>query len=554
MAIDKRTPASVTKQFGIGNGPFLARIVGHLDPSYMGSLQVSLLRPQGNQQGEDTQVYIVKCASPFYGYTAFEFMGNNTADKSTTHDGYNDTQKSYGMWMVPPDVGVTVLVTFVNGDPGQGYWIGCVPSNFANNMVPAIAGAPNSTVAMDKKDKAKYNTSADLPVAEINRRINSDMSGIDPRKMKKPLHPIAEHFLEEGLVEDGVRGVTTSSARREVPSMVFGISTPGPLDRRIGAKKGKIGTKNHQVNRWISRLGGSQFVMDDGDDRYQRAETADIAPPVYYESKLKQVPGQDIIPKDELIRLRTRTGHQILMHNSEDLIYISNSRGTAWIEMSSDGKIDIYARDSISMHSQNDINFRADRDVNIEAGRNINIKATAEYKSPNNLFAGPANKDAIGNEAGRIQIESAYNFNLLIGANGKIHLPNDVTGNLHVNVKCNTKITSGNNIDIDSGGHHYETSVGNNETLAAGNIIESGSTIQMNGPTAATATKAETVSKLPLHYNDITEQDLEWAVTKYQEQQKLASIMKRVPMHEPWAPKENLNPLNLKPKDTDREV
>ena len=83
----------------------------------------------------------------------------------------------------------------------------------------------------------------------------------------------------------------------------------------------------------------------------------------------------DVNGQNELIRLRTRTGHQILMHNSQDLIYIANSKGTAWIEMTSAGKIDIYAADSVSIHSEKDFNFRADRDINLEAGRNINVRA-----------------------------------------------------------------------------------------------------------------------------------------------------------------------------------
>jgi hypothetical protein len=135
------------------------------------------------------------------------------------------------MWFVPPDVGVTVIVVFIDGDPAQGYWIGCVPSRFANNMVPAIAGS--AEVDYDKTDKTRFNNGSNpLPVAEINRKINSSDLKVDPDKIKKPLHPIAEKFLEQGLVADFVRGTTTSSARREVPSMVFGISTPGELGQK----------------------------------------------------------------------------------------------------------------------------------------------------------------------------------------------------------------------------------------------------------------------------------------------------------------------------------
>ena len=90
--------------------------------------------------------------------------------------------------------------------------------------------------------------------------------------------------------------------------------------------------------------------------------------------------GDPSIPQNELIRLKTRTGHQILMHNSEDLIYIGNARGTTWIELTSNGKIDIYAKDSVSVHTENDYNITADRDINLKAGRNINLTAMSEIK------------------------------------------------------------------------------------------------------------------------------------------------------------------------------
>ena len=73
------------------------------------------------------------------------------------------------------------------------------------------------------------------------------------------------------------------------------------------------------------------------------------------------------VPHNELFRIRTRTGHQILLHNSEDLVYIANANGTAWIEMTANGKIDFFAEDSVSVHSKGDFNFKTDRDFNFQA-------------------------------------------------------------------------------------------------------------------------------------------------------------------------------------------
>ncbi len=524
MAQEKRTSYSAKETSSLENGPYLARIVGHLDPSLMGSLEVTLLREQGNTVGDDNQSYVVRCAMPFFGYTAFEYMGQNDASKKTI-EGYNDTQKSYGMWFVPPDVGVNVLVFFVNGDPSQGYWMGCVPAKFANNMVPAIAGT--TEVDLDPDDKKKYNTKQPLPVAEINKKVNAKNQIIDPDKIKKPVHPIADRFLEQGLLEDDTRGVVTSSARREAPSAVYGISTPGPLDRRPGAKKALVG-KQEDLTRStvpISRLGGTQFVMDDGDERYQR-KTPAAEGPVEYADVLNGEKGDPTIPYGECLRLRTRTGHQILLHNSEDLIYIGNARGTSWVELTSNGKIDIYAKDSISIHTENDLNIRADRDINLEAGRNINMKAVS----------------------GRTRMEMAQNWEVLVGQDGKISV-----GGVYEHVAVgDTKITVGANFDLRVNGANKFTAGGTTDIKSGGNITQSGARIDLNSFPAVTAAAATPIEPIPTHDNVATSVDAGW--DKKYITGNISSIMKRVPMHEPWALHEHFAPAQLTPSNTDREV
>ena len=534
MAELRRTPDNQAKQADIGSGPYLARIVSHLDPSFMGTLEVTLLKTQANTQADDNETYVVRCAQPFFGYTAFEFMGQNSsqtgnANSGSTLDMYNDTQKSYGMWFVPPDVGVTVLVVFVDSDPSQGYWIGCIPPRFANNMVPAIAGS--TEVDMDKKDKDRFNTKQPLPVAEINKKYNEKDAKIDVDKIKKALHPIADAFLRQGLLEDDVRGVTTSSSRREAPSMVFGISTPGPLDKRPGAKRAPVGKIQSQTPRPVpvSRLGGTTFVMDDGDDRYIREKPASEGP-VKYIDVLNAKPnekGDPTIPYNEYFRIRTRTGHQLLMHNSEDLIYIGNARGTTWIELTSNGKIDIFAEDSISLHTNCDLNVRADRDINIEAGRNINFRT----------------------ESGRWHAEIATNLEFLVNENAKL----TVGDNLDILVGDSTKVSSGKDFDLSSNGDNRFSAGGDTSIGSMGDHKETAASINMNHTIAADpAVIASFVKPLELRENPSTSGSQEWATTKYQTG-KMFSIMKRVPMHEPWLLHENQAPNLLTPENTDRE-
>ena len=306
-------------------GPFLATVIGHQDTTYMGSIEVELLRPTGNTTDE-TSIHQVKYMSPFYGVTSASHLGEN--------NDYGSTQKSYGWWAVPPDVGTTVVVIFIDGDARRGYWIGCVQDEGMNFMVPGLA-ATQKVVGDVEADKA--GSYGRVPVAEYNKRL-ADLSNPDVTQLEKPKHPMADTLERQGLLFDDIRGITTSSARREVPSMVFGMSTPGPIDKRGGAPQGRIGKKEWKIdNAFVGRLGGSTWVMDDGDARFLRKKTASEGPPEYASLEDGDTDGNVEIPHNELIRFRTRTGHQILLHNSEDLIYITNARGTAWIELTSDG-------------------------------------------------------------------------------------------------------------------------------------------------------------------------------------------------------------------------
>jgi hypothetical protein len=358
-------------------GPFLARVVSHLDSSYMGGLEVEILRNVGNDSSSG-QTHQVKYMSPFYGVTGVDHVGASPND-------YQNTQKSYGMWMIPPDPGTTVVVIFIDGDPKRGFWIGCVQDQNMNFMVPGIAA---TAATVDGEGR--------VPVAEFNKTVNKGDKSSDATKIKKPKHPFAAVLEASGLLKDDIRGITTSSARRETPSMVFGISTPGPLDKASGAKQGTIGKKDHPIkNAYVSRKGGSTFVMDDGDDKFVRAQSAKVAAPKYIAVEQGQTPGDadHTIPHNELIRIRTRTGHQILMHNSEDLIYISHGSGNSWIEMTANGKIDVYSKQSISFNTEQDINFTAARDINFTTtGGDINMNSNANIfqtsKGTNETSAG----------------------------------------------------------------------------------------------------------------------------------------------------------------------
>lgn len=474
-------------------GPFLARVVSHGDVKYMGSLQVELLNDVGRPLNRTGSVIQVEYLNPFYGVTSSQFV--------TKNNDYAGTQKSYGMWMVPPDVGNIVLVMFVNGDASRGFWLGCVQSDYMNFMVPGLAASSSHVNPSDERQV----------VAELNSVANNSLLYPDQTMVPKPVHPFQEVLKTQGLAKDDIRGITTSSARRESPSAVFGISTPGPLDTKSGAPSGLTGKKESQKQSFVSRLGGTTFVMDDGDDAFLRKTKASDGPPEYASVENNETGGIPDIPHNELVRIRTRSGHQILLHNSEDLIYIGNAKGTTWIELTSNGKIDIYANDSISIHTEQDLNIKADRDINLEAVRDINMRAGRN-----------------------VQIESKEDYGLIVGKDGKINVTKSYnlttgTGTKVTTLTGNTEIlsTTGSNSFtakvntniLSSNSNYFTATNGSNDISSKTAVTMSGTIINLNGPAAGaapTATSAVVPTAVPV-------------------------VSKRIPLHEPWGGHENLH-------------
>lgn len=570
-------------------GPFLAKVVNNVDPMRQGSLEVEILRSVGGQEREDQQTFTVRYLSPFYGVTDIAVGGPDANE-------FNHTQKSYGFWAVPPDTGTVVMVIFVENDPSQGYWIGCVQDTYMNHMVPGLAASTATESQTRDQDTSRWkdeikNTSEIfgtdfLPVAEINRRAftsgNSSSPNYDIDANKKPVHPMAQILRDQGTITDPVRGTHTSSSRRDTPSNVYGWSTPGPLDRRTNAQKGNIGRANTQVNTFVSRLGGHSIVMDDGNDRMLRKTAPYEGPSEYADLEAGEEGGKVNYPKDESFRIRTRTGHQILLHNSEDLIYITNSSGTAWIELTSNGKIDIYAEDSISIRTEQDFNFVADRDFNIHASRSINmyagtrITALSDDATTIRSAAGVQLSSGTGIQlAGEGDLSlKVKNFDIQatnmrlsadtmdILSSGDLHL----TGNKNVDIKAGEhgKLSSGKTSQFLSGLETVITAKTIHGT-GADYIWLKGGQIHLNGPTPLLAEQAEeslsarsgttgntgalaTTGADNTRGNSGTD-----GLTMYPLPGVGQVIVKRAPTAEPWIHHENFNPAGFTPDFTDRE-
>jgi hypothetical protein len=510
----------------------------------MGNLEVELLTKTdaGNRTKKSGIITPVQYLSPFYSSTPYEGVSDN--------DGHEFSQKAAGMWFVPPDIGSRVLVIFAEG--GQGFWMGCIQSEYANMMVPA----GDAATTYNAEDQSKR-----LPVGEYNKKQEFTLKN-DPTKFIKPVNTDQLNILEiQGLLEDETRGITSSSARREVPSMVFGISTPGPYDRRPRAPQLKYGLMDDPETAKIfhNRLGGSSIVFDDGDQNKLREKPASEAEPVYVDKDAGGVGGDVTIPHNEMIRLKTRTGHQIIMHNSEDLIYITNSKGNAWVELTANGKIDIYSQDSISVHTENDLNFTADRDINFEAGRDINMQSRRDMAvHSDKYFQLRVGEDSKISTFGNFDLYTAKNNTVKCDENTSVLSKNTYIHseeNFEVRTCNDNRIESVNaNTQITSAKENNFTAGANTNILSSGNHIETASIIHMNGPRAAEAAPPKSNVRIAIAAEPLPVFELPAKIELPNAggegildipdapKDVIESITKRVPQHEPWYFHENLNP------------
>lgn len=343
VADSKKTGSSMAP------GPYEAIVQGHVEGTRMGQLIVTIPEFSGYVEnpdaGNQSNQIVVSYASPFYGTT----FG---ADQGTNPDGAITTGQSYGMWCVPPDVGNKVLVFFIAGDMRRGYWFACVYDSPNHHMVPGNGrniGGPDNTKPTGIGSIDSYLSSGTVaPVSEYNVSTPGGFSPTGLVTTPRYVQPGATMTLvKQGLDKDPVRGAISSSSMREAPSNVYGISTPG-----------RKGTPTDQVpgndNIVFYRSGGHSFVMDDG------AEDG----------------------TDQLIRLRTSGGHQLLMNDTEEILYIASATGSQWIEFSPAGAINVFAGGGFNLRSSGAINMHSDAaitmcapHIKIDALPNVNSVA-----------------------------------------------------------------------------------------------------------------------------------------------------------------------------------
>lgn len=359
----------------------LATVMDNRDPTRTGKLKVWVQNSQSDRDSKGSWL-TASYLSPFAGRTP----GTPGAEA------YQQFPKGYGFWGVPPDVGVTVAIFFANGNIHDCWWFACGYDDRMNTMVPGSATQklPNSGYDMA------------VPITDYDR--NTLQTQLDQKYINVPL---VEGLKKQNLLYDEQKGVPNRSSTRQTISTVYGLSSPR----------------------------GNSFIVDDGyTDAELTAPTWDDDPDSYQNTQVNN-PVNDTtvgLRKNEGIVLRTRSGAQFLLSESEGNVFIINRDGTARIEMTADGQITAHSDKSITIRTDEDFNLSVRQDMNIEIGRNLNINTQGNTKL--NLIG---KLDAVVGD--QVVINTGADLRLVAAAS------------IRVQSGTSTNITSGENTAIKTG-------------------------------------------------------------------------------------------------------
>lgn len=307
----------------------LAVVMDNRDPQKTGKLKVWILNSQSDKDAKESWI-TASYLSPFAGRTP----GIPGADS------YEQFPKSYGFWAVTPDVGNTVAVFFANGKIHNCYWFACAYDDKMNTMVPGSATAPMS------------DSGYDLPVPVTDYDRNTVTTDVQQKYMNVPL---VEGLKKQNLLYDTEKGVPNRSSTRQIASTVYGLSSPR----------------------------GNNLIIDDGyTDAELNAPSWDDDKDGYQNTQVNNPVNDTKVGarKNEGIVLRTRSGAQFLLSESEGSVFLINRDGTARFEMTPDGNVVLHAAKSISIRAEEDLNLIAGRNINIEAGADLNASIQGNTK------------------------------------------------------------------------------------------------------------------------------------------------------------------------------
>src|SRR5690606_25651567 len=80
------------------------------------------------------------------------------------------------------------------------------------------------------------------------------------------------------------------------------------------------------------------------------------------------------------VKVRTTHGHQIILDDTNERLYINTCEGNNWIELDKNGNIDIFSNRRVSIHSVKEMNYTTDETFRVTAKKGIHLHSDTELR------------------------------------------------------------------------------------------------------------------------------------------------------------------------------
>ena len=315
------------------NSIFLAEVMDTRSPKGNGDIKVWVLGTVNDKNKPENWIVA---------HSINDINTSIVSEKTTNEDSFNGVQTSSGEWKPKPFVGNYVFIFYPQdqSNSNEAYYFGSIQGSQEHTMIPGIS------YNLSQKDNLE-------PVCDNEY----GQSPVFP--------PLQTALIRQGLMEDKLRGTSTASTIRDIPSHCWGYLSP--LGNSFVVDDGwATGDKN--IN-WVNdprKNAKDNEGKDDCGEYFTKQNWAASLNENNKNNKLNRFHGG--------FRFRTRNGTQLLILDSGN-IYAINQDGSAWMELSEDGYIDCYSDKGVNVGSRGDINLRTSANINIEAEGTISMKA-----------------------------------------------------------------------------------------------------------------------------------------------------------------------------------
>jgi uncharacterized protein (DUF2345 family) len=389
------------------------------DPLQQGRLRV-FCPSHGDDPSKILQLPWAVYISPF---------GGTIANSSFERNGQTTTGAvSYGFWAIP-EVGANVLVGCIDGDLRRRYWIGTMYDQQETHTLG------------NGRFKWSSGGSADGPLSSAG----------------KPIQPAYDNAKASF-------GGNNNSPEWQARIADYSIAAvDGSLNQPPTPDKGSYLDQMQEDIAKSQQFGFNQDIV--GSNGYDWSGFGGLS---FKASKVIALtsPGFASITLDDRIfnsrtKLRSASGHMILMDDTNDRIYVKTNTGNAWMEMDSAGNVDVYSSRRISLSS--------DMDVNINAGGSVRIQG----KEGVYIYAGTDNGLEKMSEAplsGQVRIQAQNDLHLLSTIYRQMSLSDamsEIGGNYCLTVGSDFSTQVKNDIDIITNDGHYNLSVTGDYNMSA---------------------------------------------------------------------------------------